>query len=156
MRPEDHLVFIVSTEIGLISVKVGEIHFISVGGSNYTLILVYGWNWFGRVWVVEIDFISGWGIRGDLVFGMRAENDLLFGCERRNWHGFCVGCRWICFQWGVSNLTWFDCRNENDLAVEWVVGIELMSMWGSEMNMFQCRDLKWLRFCVAVENYLFW
>ena len=148
---------------------------------------------------IEIDFISEWGIELDLIWVLgRKLLDLCVGgqlpiCFRvsgRNWLNFNVCDRtWLNFSVGigiarfcvraenlsvlvrasiltfgpmwvveidlisvwVSNLTWFQCRNGIELVVVWMVEIELISVYGSELIWFLCRGWKILGFSVWIE-----
>ena len=78
-----------------------------------------------------------------------------FQCEHRNWLGFCVGGRnWLGFC--VCGRNWLDFSVGMKLI--WLCGCSKMTRFhcgGTELTWFQCRDRKWLAFCLAVEKDLF-
>ena len=97
-------------------------------------------------------------------FSVRDRNWLDFLCAGRKSLGssvsneidlvYCVWSKLIWFQFGGSNLAWFQSRHTIYLGIVWVVETVLFQC-GSELTRFQCRDRKWLGLRAAVENESF-
>ena len=81
--------------------------------------------------------------------------DLVFSVGGRIWRDFSVGMKLIWLLCGWPKLTWFlnagrsslvfSVSMQIDLHFVWVVQIDLISVWGSNLTWFQCRmKLNWL------------
>ena len=152
-------------QIGLVLVWTPKLTCFFVRGSKLTLflcagrkilVLVWAWKyWLVLFMVIRTDLTSEWGIEFDLI---SVEGWKWFGscAGGRNWLATCMlaeihlflvwawklACSLIWwpimtwFQSGRSNLTWFQCRDKNDLVVVWVVDIDLVLEPGAKITCF--------------------
>ena len=102
-----------------------------------------------------IDLVFVCGGRRRLGFSVWIEINKVFGVEASKLTWFKGGDQngpW--FQWWVKTNWIFVWGIEFHYVPVWVVEIYLIPVRGSKLTWFQCRDRKWLGFCVGIEKNL--
>ena len=122
------------------------------GGMQSWLVLGVGIEWLDFSVGIEID-----------LFVVRGSNSTLFLCEGRKLFVSSVSMDLTWFLWwsqlpwsqyGGSNSTWCQCRDEIDFVVVWVVEIYLLLVYWPNVTCFLDEHGDWLGVCVGGSNYV--